>query len=139
MKNNEETDFTKATSRMRIIQEHTYDDFNNGHKVKKYLEANGGGKHIEEKIDEIIDQCVLCPAEYLDEEQNILFQGVRICTRELVDLYDELTIQKKDKDIMMELYSKAQTARWKTTEKLFKEYQGIAKTHNSIKGKDDIE
>jgi len=111
-----------VANRIRPIQEHTYDDPNNGKKVKRYIKIIGR-ECINEKIDEIIEKCVLCTAEYLDKNNNVIFQGVRICTRELADLYDELTIYDKDKEFMIKIYDKAQKARLKINDRLFNEQQ----------------
>jgi len=111
-----------AALRVRLIDKYTYDDPNNGRKVKRYLKTMDR-ECVNEKIDEIIEKCVLCPADYLDNNNNVIFQGVRICTRELTDLYDELTIYGKDKKFLIKIYNKAHKARLRINDRLFKEQQ----------------
>jgi len=108
--------------KMRIIEEHTYDNPKNGRKVKKYLKKIDP-YDIVEKADEIIERCVLCPTEYLDENGDVAFEGVRVCTRELIDLFDELTNHGVDKELMVNLHTVAERAKWKVNKKLFYEYQ----------------
>ena len=72
----------KATRRMRRIEEYSYDDPEHGRKVQKYL----AGGNVIKNIDSVIESCVLCAADYLGEDGEVVFQGMRICTRELNDL-----------------------------------------------------
>jgi len=110
--------FLKSLGRMRRKENFHYDDPENGLKVKKFLQKN---RITRINVDQVIKDCVLCSADYLDDNGEVIFEGVRICTRELGDVFNELSDGVPNADLMIELHEKAEKIKLKTNEKIFSE------------------
>ena len=110
--------FLKVALNMQRIKEHSYDDPINGQKIRRLLESQGLGD-----VEKMIEEGVLCPANFLDANGNFVFRGVRICTRELVDLVDEIKqiAEVPESDLAIKMHLKAEKMKWEINERLFNE------------------